>query len=704
MKLWKIGILGITAALFFSGCGKTYKDKIINPSTEAITAVSEDETTKNITKNTYTGIDIRNKGEISNETGDVSRIGMNLYQSRINDKDFYFNDITVRDGKMIVAYSLVTRVYNDGETENNHNYGMDIYEIHIAVINMGNKEVIKDFVPGKEFLNVVFDRGGIRCLKNCYGGTEGTYYDYNLNKVFDFKCDYDNQGYFSENGCRIYYFDKNKICMYNPENGSASNVKPYNKMLITGINGVFTDMDNIDYVSVSGIGTDLKSYNGIFRTDTGEFIYLNRYTGVSDYFETTSGNGIIWEVNSEDTEDKNWNVYLPDDKGCSIRYNGEAPEVSFKVLDNGDIFFYVYNGEYVEMTLFDGYNYECKGITRLDAVTMFEDAVNGYVVCQVEPVYLNDNELMIVLSDGNSGNYYFDWDITKNSGYDINIEMYCAEEGFPAVAAVAELYDPELFVPGKLSDELLPLNDRVKAIEDKYNIKISIGEECSNILGGYAIRALIYYDDVANALNILDEELSKYPDGFIEQIRYENLDTIHFYIASDLIGTSSGTLETAGGFQMEIGNEALIVVDFNYFDIARSTIHHEFGHCIDDMLVYNGGIDEKVWDTYNPVSVTGGSVYTDTYDMFGNYGDEIYAYGTNGEDYENSYFVDTYSMTYPSEDRARIWDNIMSDEGYVDWSRTPHLTAKLNYYAECIRQNFDSTGWNEVRWEKYMSK
>lgn len=704
MKLWKIGVLGISAALFLSGCGKTYKDKIINPSTEEITEVSEDETTKNVIKNTYMGIDIRSKGEITNETGDVSRIGMNLYQSRINDKDFYFNDITVRDGKMIVAYSLVTRVYNDGETENNHNYGMDIYEIHIALINMGNKEVIKDFVPGKEFLNVVFDRGGIRCLKNCYGGTEGTYYDYNLNKVFDFKCDYDNQGYFSENGCRIYYFEKNKICMYNPEDGSVSNVKPYNKMLITGINGVFTDMDNIDYVSVSGIGTDLKSYNGIFRTDTGEFIYLNRYTGVSDYFETTSGNGIIWEVNSEDTEDKSWNVYLPDDKGCSIRYNGEAPEVSFKVLDNGDIFFYVYNGEYVEMTLFDGYNYECKGITRLDAVTMFDDAVNGYVVCQVEPVYLNDDELMIVLSDGNSGNYYFDWDITKNSGYDINIEMHGTEEGFPAVASVAELYDPELFVPGKLSDELLPLNDRVKAIEDKYNIKVSIGEECSNIIGGYAIRALTYYDDVANALNILDEELSKYPEGFMEQIRYENLNTIHFYIASDLIGTSSGTLNTAGGFQMEIGNESVIAVDFTYFAVARTTIHHELGHCIDDMLTYNGYIDEQMWNMYNPVSVTGGTIYTDTYDLFGNYGDEIYAYSSNGENYDNSYFVDTYSMTFPTEDRARIWENIMSDEGYVDWSRTPHLTAKLNYYAECIRHNFDSTGWNEVRWEKYMNK
>ena len=60
--------------------------------------------------------------------------------------------MAVRDGKMIVAYSLVTRVYNEGEKENNHNYGMDIYEIHIAVINIKNKEIIKDFVPGKEFL------------------------------------------------------------------------------------------------------------------------------------------------------------------------------------------------------------------------------------------------------------------------------------------------------------------------------------------------------------------------------------------------------------------------------------------------------------------------------------------------------------------------------------------------------------------------
>ena len=78
-----------------NGCGKACKDKIINPSVEDITAVSEVETTKNFIKNTYTGIDIRNKGEITNETGDVSRIGMNMYQSRINDKDFYFNDVPV---------------------------------------------------------------------------------------------------------------------------------------------------------------------------------------------------------------------------------------------------------------------------------------------------------------------------------------------------------------------------------------------------------------------------------------------------------------------------------------------------------------------------------------------------------------------------------------------------------------------------------
>lgn len=50
MKLWKIGVLGIAAALFLNGCGKDCKDKIINPSMEDITAVSEVETTKNFTK------------------------------------------------------------------------------------------------------------------------------------------------------------------------------------------------------------------------------------------------------------------------------------------------------------------------------------------------------------------------------------------------------------------------------------------------------------------------------------------------------------------------------------------------------------------------------------------------------------------------------------------------------------------------------
>lgn len=104
-----------------------------------------------------------------------------------------------------------------------------------------------------------------------------------------------------------------------------------------------------------------------------------------------------------------------------------------------------------------------------------------------------------------------------------------------------------------------------------------------------------------------------------------------FYIAADLIGISSETLNTAGGFQLEIGNESVIVVNFTYFTVARTTIHHELGHCIDDTLTYNGYMDENIWNSYNPLSVTGGSIYTDTYDLFGNYGDEIYAYGSNGE-------------------------------------------------------------------------
>jgi hypothetical protein len=70
----------------------------------------------------------------------------------------------------------------------------------------------------------------------------------------------------------------------------------------------------------------------------------------------------------------------------------------------------------------------------------------------------------------------------------------------------------------------------------------------------------------------------------------------------------------------------------------------------------------------------------------------------------DAYFVDGYAMTFPTEDRARLFENVMRDDQWVDWESCPRLREKLNYYAQCIRACFDTTGWEDVPWEQYLDE
>ena len=72
-------------------------------------------------------------------------------------------------------------------------------------------------------------------------------------------------------------------------------------------------------------------------------------------------------------------------------------------------------------------------------------------------------------------------------------------------------------------------------------------------------------------------------------------------------------------------------------------------------------------------------------------------------DLSNTYFVDTYGAINEDEDRARLFESVMSDANYdIDFDAAPHLKEKLNFYVECIRAVFDTTGWKDVPWEVYM--
>ena len=69
------------------------------------------------------------------------------------------------------------------------------------------------------------------------------------------------------------------------------------------------------------------------------------------------------------------------------------------------------------------------------------------------------------------------------------------------------------------------------------------------------------------------------------------------------------------------------------------------------------------------------------------------------------YFIDSYGITYPTEDRAEIFGTAMDDylNGFTDdpnFETDTPLYYKLSYYRKCIRDGFDTTEWpDKLPWE-----
>ena len=70
---------------------------------------------------------------------------------------------------------------------------------------------------------------------------------------------------------------------------------------------------------------------------------------------------------------------------------------------------------------------------------------------------------------------------------------------------------------------------------------------------------------------------------------------------------------------------------------------------------------------------------------------------------EGVYFVDGYSRTFASEDRARIMEFFMTrDDDAQELIKSPAIKKKLQHMSSAVRSAFDDSGWENVRWERFL--
>lgn len=243
------------------------------------------------------------------------------------------------------------------------------------------------------------------------------------------------------------------------------------------------------------------------------------------------------------------------------------------------------------------------------------------------------------------------------------------------------------------------LDEKRKALEDKYNIYVYLGPEIGEVVSDYIVEVSYDYFAMEEALDVVDKTLSIYPEGFLDQIKVDGIKTLGIYFCAGLTKNGPNSIDSAIAVATSYGCERLLMLDLSYSgDRMAENIIHEISHWIDKRIEFKIGTDayNKLWNELNPKNFSYCFSYVDCRYNW----DYIYF-----ESKKNSYFLDSYSQTYPTEDRARLFEYLMYAEDGQNYFECEHIRLKIARYFELIRENFNTDGWPELtEWEKRLKE
>ena len=233
---------------------------------------------------------------------------------------------------------------------------------------------------------------------------------------------------------------------------------------------------------------------------------------------------------------------------------------------------------------------------------------------------------------------------------------------------------------------------RAAELSERFGVDIRIAEQCSLNYTHYDSYAMMDPVFIREALDLLEKTLSKYPAGFFHQLCFGSIESIRIEVVGALMlkdGMEDRT-DDAGAFAQNKGSYYLIVL--GGYTMTEGTIYHEISHVIDKRLEWdalrrdNALFSEEAWLALQPEGFQYAMSYVDPLDS----------------PTDPDYFVSDYSTTFPTEDRAELMESVMQDYNW-DYELSSGRHAKMQYYADCIRDGFDTQGWPETTaWERYL--
>lgn len=239
------------------------------------------------------------------------------------------------------------------------------------------------------------------------------------------------------------------------------------------------------------------------------------------------------------------------------------------------------------------------------------------------------------------------------------------------------------------TEALAACYEKAEALETKFGVEISFVKEPLES-DDYSLIYEHQPEVILRALEQLEEALSIFPEGFLATAaEVSDSGKLHIGLVRGLKRKNTGVPEGIAALQYWVDGNAWIALSVG--DTVSGQYIHQFAHLL-DAFVYSKNVAYDEWSKLNPKDFS----YDLSYSQYQNRQDSKYLSGNDRA------FVDSYSMTYPKEDRARIFDCALA-EGNAELFASKTMQNKLRQLCVGIRNAY---GWKKDSrsfiWEQYL--
>ena len=554
-----------------------------------------------------------------------------------NEYNFKLNGNIISDG--IYGYDLKTEnlSVNGLTSKNNEIYYllMDVIDEYNGIYNYKLKKL--DIYENKVTELQSLENINSYCFLEdesitCLNKQEFTVHDLNFNKLFYYVSEDDN---------------------------SIANYIPYKDIYIKLENKEISLIRNNKKEEYRNIDTDINLYyEDYFITDDNTYINL-----VDD-----DGNYYLYNINEGTLTNTNQKSYFKYKNGF-VFYN----DINFQVynLQNNNQIEYKndFQKNYYYTGTLDNKNTRLYLYDIIDNKILIENFELGTLQEIDSNLLSKDNPIANLIIDDNYLYAYILQD--KNNFYVINLE---------------ELNVPSINIE-EYNDEMLSnINKTINNIKSDYEININIKEDAVIEFPDFSAEVLLNNELILESLEKIETILAKYDKSFFESFYNNGFDGLNIYLTGSLTPSDYETqAANPAAYSLIFKGEYMIVIDLNQSNIEE-LLCHELLHNLEFNLNNQGIYPFKNWKSYNPDDF----YYDNSYTSNSNFN-----YTLLEENKDNVYFIDYYSHTYETEDRARVFENICACNEDSKINDYPNLYAKGLYLKEEVTKyypNLNNTG------------